>query len=82
MTDHSDHHPATDEEVAQALSFALRFNGRRPFAPANSLMAEITAAHLVEHLRRCGFQVTKGPDAVAPDASRHSRAGARDPDKP
>ena len=60
MTEHSDLRPATPEEIAEALSFALRFNGRRPFPQANSLMAEITAAHLVEHLQRCGFQLMKG----------------------
>jgi len=48
----------------------------------NSLMAEITAAHLVEHLQRCGFRLMKGPDAVAPTASHHSRADYREPDKP
>ena len=57
MTDHPDLRPATPEEIAEALSFALRFNGRRPFPQANTLMAEITAAHLVEHLQRCGFLV-------------------------
>ena len=46
MTDHPDLRPATPEEVAEALSFALRFKGRRPFPQANTLMAEITAAHL------------------------------------
>ena len=55
MSDRSELRPATREEIAEALSFALRFNGRRPFPQSNSMMAEITAAHLVEHLLRCGF---------------------------
>ena len=82
MTDYSELHPATPEEIAEALSFALRFKGRRPFPQSSSLMAQITAAHLVEHLQRCGFQLMKGPDAVAPNASRHPRSAAREPDKP
>lgn len=45
-------------------------------------MAEITAAHLVEHLQRCGFLVLKGPDAIAPSASHHPKAGSVEPDKP
>jgi len=82
VTDHPALRPATQEEVAEALSFALRFKGRRPFPQANTLMAEITAAHLVEHLQRCGLYVMKGPDALAPNASHHPSAGEREPDKP
>ena len=82
MSDRSELRPATPEEIAEALSCALRFNGRRPFPQSNSMMAEITAAHLVEHLLRCGFQLMKGPDAVAPNASHHPRSVAGKPDKP
>jgi len=82
MTDRPALRPATPQEIAEALSFALRFKGRRPFPQSNSLMAEITAAHLVEHLQRCGFQLMKGPDAVAPDASHHPRSTPPEPDKP
>jgi hypothetical protein len=82
MSDRPELRPATPEEIAEALSFALRFNGRRPFPQSNTLMAGITAAHLVEHLLRCGFQLMKGPDAVAPNASHHPRSGNRKPDKP
>ena len=67
MSDRSELRPATPEEIAEALSFALRFKGRRPFPQSNSLMAEITAVHLVEHLLRCGFQLMKGPDADRPE---------------
>jgi hypothetical protein len=82
MSDRSELRPATPEEIAEALSFALRFKGRRPFPQSNTLMAEITAAHLVEHLLRCGFQLMKGPDAVAPNASHHPQSVDRVPDKP
>jgi hypothetical protein len=63
--------PATPDEISEALSFALRFDGRRPFPQSNSLMAQITAAHLVEHLQRCGFVLMKGPDSAAPSTSRY-----------
>lgn len=82
MSDRSELRPATPEEIAEALSFALRFKGRRPFPQSNALMAGITAVHLVEHLLRCGFQLMKGPDAVAPNASHHPRSGDRKPDTP
>ena len=68
--------PATPEEIAEALSFALRFKGRRPFPQSHNLMADITAAHLVEHLQRCGFRILKGPNAVAPSASHHPSPAA------
>ncbi len=82
MSDRSELRPATPEEIAEALSFALRFKGRRPFPQSNTLMAGITAAHLVEHLLRCGFQLMKGPDAAAPNASHHPQSVDREPDKP
>jgi hypothetical protein len=71
MADGSKLRPATLEEIAEALSFALRFDGRRPFPQASSLMAQITAAHLVRHLQRCGFRLMKAADAIAPSASQH-----------
>ncbi len=72
MTDGAKLRPATAEEIAEALSFALRFDGKRPFPQASSLMAQITAVHLVRHLQRCGFQLMKTPDATAPNASNHA----------
>ena len=69
--------PATPEEIAEALCFALRFKGRRPFPQSRNLMADVTAAHLVEHLQRCGFHIMKGPNAVAPSASHHPSPVAR-----
>ena len=81
MTDRSELRPATPQEIAEALSFALRFDGRRPFPQSSSLMAQITAVHLVEHLQRCGFRLMKQADAVAPSASRHAGAAGQEPDK-
>ena len=40
MSDRSELRPATPEEIAEALSFALRFKGRRPFPQSNTLMAQ------------------------------------------
>ena len=82
MTDRSELRPATPEEIAETLSFALRFDGRKPFPQSNSLMAQITAAHLVQHLQRCGFQLMKRPDAVALSTSRHARKPDREPNEP
>ncbi len=73
---------ASDEEVVDALSFGLRFDGRKPFAPASSLMARITAEHLVKHLARCGIELVKRPDATAPSTSHHSHPSAPKPDEP
>jgi hypothetical protein len=50
-------HPADPDDVRQTLAFALTFDGRRRFQPSGEMMARITAAHLVEHLERCGFVV-------------------------
>jgi hypothetical protein len=82
MTDLSKLRPATPQEIAEALSFALRFDGRKPFPQAGSMMAQITAAHLVQHLQRCGFRLMKEPDAAAPSTTGHTRASGRTPDKP
>ena len=82
MPDCSELRPATPEEIAEALSFALRFDGRKPFPQSSSLMAQITAAHLVQHLQRCGFLLMKSPDAVAPSTSRHVQKPDREPNEP
>jgi hypothetical protein len=42
--------PATRDDIAHALAFALTFDGRRRFQPSGEMMARITAEHLVEHL--------------------------------
>jgi hypothetical protein len=53
--------PATQEDLAQSLAFALRFEGRKRVHNADQFMAEITARRLVEHLRLSGFVVMKKP---------------------
>ncbi len=66
MTDTSQLRPATADEIAQTLSFALQFEGRKRVRSADSLMAEITAERLVRHLERSGCVLMKRPAGVAP----------------
>ena len=62
-------HPATTDEVADALAYALRFQGRKRARSADEYMAKITAERLVAHLEQAGFVVMKKPPAKA--ASTH-----------
>jgi hypothetical protein len=66
MPDPQELRPATAEEVTESLSFALRYDGRRPVRTAADAMARITAERLVEHLERSGCVVMKRPPADAP----------------
>ena len=49
--------PADPRDLADALAFALRFQGRKRVHNADEIMAEIVAKRLVEHLERAGFVV-------------------------
>ena len=53
--------PATAEDAADGLAFALRFDGRKRVHNADEIMSEIVAKRLVEHLERAGFVVMKRP---------------------
>jgi len=53
--------PATPEDLADALAFALRFSGRKRIHNADELKSAIVAKRLVEHLERSGFVVMKRP---------------------
>ena len=53
--------PATPEDLAASLAFALRFSGRRRVHDADEFMARIVARRLVEHLRLSGYVVMKKP---------------------
>ena len=46
--------PATPDEIADALSFALRYQGRKRVHHADDMMARITAERLVRHLEASG----------------------------
>ena len=58
--------PASAEEIATALSFALRYDGRKRVHDAADAMARITAERLVRHLQQSGFVIMKAPAAAAP----------------
>jgi hypothetical protein len=60
--------PATPAEVADALAYALRFDGRRRVRDAEPAMARIAAERLVEHLQLAGFIILKRPPSPAPSA--------------
>lgn len=55
--------PATPDEIATSLAFALQFEGRRRVHHADDAMARIAADRLVRHLERSGFVVMKKPPA-------------------
>jgi hypothetical protein len=62
MTDNADRlTPAAPDDLADALAFALRFDGRKRKHDAAEIMARIVAKRLVEHLERMGFVVMKRP---------------------
>lgn len=63
MPDDAPLRPATPEEVAESLSFALRYDGRKRVHTADDVMARIPAERLVRHLEMSGFVLTKKPPA-------------------
>ncbi len=75
MSDDDHLRPATASEIADSLSFALRYDGRKRVHHADDVMARITADRLVTHLERSGFVVMKRPAASALSASGHGRGG-------
>jgi len=68
MSDTPSLRPASPDELAEALAFALRYEGRKRVPHADDLMARIAAERLVRHLERSGFVVLKRPTAPAPRA--------------
>ena len=65
-SDRADLTAATAEEIAEALSFALRYDERgKPRRGGGDLTASIAAERLTEHLRRAGFVVMKARPARA-----------------
>ena len=63
--------PATPDEIADVLAFALRYEGRRRVHTADDMMARIAADRLVRHLEQSGFVVMKRPPAPDHSASAH-----------
>jgi hypothetical protein len=66
MTNPAPLRPATPDEIAQSLAFALRYNGRRRVHDADDVMSRITAERLVPHLQQSGFVLMKAPPGAAP----------------
>ena len=56
--------PADPADLADALAFALRFEGRKRVHSADEIMAEIVAKRLVAHLERAGFVIMKRPAEI------------------
>lgn len=73
MTEDPELRPATPEEIAESLSFALRYDGRRRVHHADEAMARITAERLVQHLARSGYVLMRRPAAATLSTSGHQR---------
>ena len=71
MTDAPRLRPAAPDEIADALSFALLYQGRKRVHDADQALARITADRLVQHLEQSGFVVMKAPSSQAPTAASH-----------
>ena len=56
--------PADPSDLASALAFALRFQGRKRVHNADEIMVEIVARRLVAHLERAGFVVIEEADGA------------------
>jgi hypothetical protein len=53
--------PAEPDDLANSLSFALRFEGRKSQHDADRLNADIVAKRLVRYLDKAGYVVMKKP---------------------
>ena len=69
--------PVTPEELEQAVSHALRFDGRKHFKLAGEIMGKITAAHLVHCLTQAGFVVMKAPPPDLPQVCAYAESARR-----
>ena len=69
---------ASAEEIAEVLSFALRYDERgKPRRGGGDLAASIAAERLTEHLRRAGFVVMKARGARRTAPAEAVRNGCR-----
>jgi hypothetical protein len=62
--------PASPDDIADTLAFALRFEGRKRTHDADDIMASLVAKRLVKHLERSGFVIL-----TRPPSSGHSSLG-------
>lgn len=51
--------PATAAEIKDALSFGLRWDGRKRMHRGDELMAKLMAEHLLAYLEQCNFVVMR-----------------------
>ena len=58
--------PADSADVADALAYALLYDGKHRVHHADDAMARITAERLVQHLERIGFVLMRSEPAAAP----------------
>ncbi len=72
--------PATREDLAQTLSYALRYSraGKR-VADRDIMTANAAAEHLVNALELSGYVVMKGPPLAAHSAPAPPHAHLNDP---
>ena len=63
--------PASPGEFKAALSYGLRYLGRKRVHTADDVMAEVTAERLAQLVEQSGMVVMKRPDASAPSTSGH-----------
>jgi hypothetical protein len=61
MTDDDKLRPADPSDIADSLSFALLFSGKKRAHDSDRLTASIAAKHIVRHLERCGYVLMKKP---------------------
>jgi hypothetical protein len=67
--------PADPRDLADAIAFALRFEGRKRVHQADEYMASIAAERVVRHLERAGFVVMKKPPILGGAALRRGFEG-------
>jgi hypothetical protein len=58
--------PADPADVADALAYALRYDGNRRVHHADEVMARITAERLIRHLAQAGFVLMRQEPGAAP----------------
>jgi hypothetical protein len=67
--------PADPSDLADAVAFALRFDGRKRVHNADQYMAAIAAERVVRHLERAGFVVMKKPPVIGAAAVGRGHQG-------
>jgi hypothetical protein len=59
MTDDDRLTPADASDIADSISFALLFSGKKRLHDSDRMMASISAQHIVRHLEKCGYVLMK-----------------------